>query len=88
MEDDMEEWEKEEMAAMWRFQGACDASAIMHEQERHADSGHGVGGEISHFRNLDSNASKGKVRFIQKFCLKEVERVMDKEEIGAKQAVM
>ena len=30
----MEEWEKEEMAAMWRFQGACDASAIMHEQER------------------------------------------------------
>ena len=28
-EEEMEEWEREEMAAMWKFQGRCDAAAIM-----------------------------------------------------------
>ena len=74
IEEDIEEWEK--MAAMWKFQGKCDPAKITHE------------GRSSHFRNLDSIASEGKTRFVQKFCLKEVQRVMEEEEIGAKQAVM
>ena len=105
---------------MWRFQGACDASAIMHEQERQIrekdreigrvygelqrrKEGGGIkeyevkwddfakpdsGSTHSHFRHFDSNASEGKVRYIQKFCLKEIKRVMEEEDIGAKQAVM
>ena len=40
-----------------------------------------------HFCHLESSPSEGKTRFIQKFCLKEVHRVMVEEEIGAKQAV-
>ena len=32
--DELEDWEKEELAAMWKFQGACDANKIMHELEK------------------------------------------------------
>ena len=34
VEDEEEEWEKEELAAMWKFQGACDANAVIHEREQ------------------------------------------------------
>ena len=53
----------------------------------HVVSDCGARCESSHFCNLGSNASEGRVRFIQKFCLREVERIAEEEEIGAKQAV-
>ena len=34
----MEDWEKEEMAAMWKFQGQCDAAKVMHENRKHTSS--------------------------------------------------
>ena len=51
------------------------------------DDGCSACGETSHFRHLNSNWSEGKARFIQKFCMREIERVMEEHEIGAKQAV-
>ena len=40
IEEDMEEWEKEEMAAMWKFQGQCDAARMMQgNQSSHFDRG-------------------------------------------------
>ena len=33
-EDDLEDWEKEELSAMWKFQGHSDAAKIMYEAEK------------------------------------------------------
>ena len=56
--EELEEWEKEEMAAMWRFQGKCDVARIEHEKQN------------SYLRHLKSSVTEGKVRFVRKFCLK------------------
>ena len=101
-EEELEEWEKEELAEMWKFQGKCDAAKIMREQEQKIQQ---QNREIKRMceelrtrkepapsqqfgcgHGVGSEVSEGKVRFIQKFCMNTRVLKMEEDGISAKEA--
>ena len=79
----MEEWEKEEMSAMWKFQGQCDASSLLTRTKSCGECGvaqfghrRGAGGDD---RSNGGDVSEGKARFIKKHCVDELVREMGRK---------